>query len=176
MSVGAFRSILRAHSAELDDERRLELEARVATWSREYGRLKHDWTRSKLPLDVAAALGIEYGRHERDKGASVSIAAAPRLRLKFGEVLACFEQKKRHVVDKRCKTPLFSLLEDRNGRVVRARDWDDGAKQRAVLNEDEQPTVRAGDVAAAALAEPGLRAFRAWALGYLAMRGKCAHP
>ncbi len=157
MSLTTFRRIFDAHRNELDERGRLELDERVGRWCREFGVLRNSWSdaNSGDPRRVARALRIDFAAHVRaaDDGAPIFRA----LRLRFGEVLRLFERAKRHAVHK--KAPLFELVDERGG-------------QRAVLC-DEPVAVSAGEIAEAALTEPSMRVFRAWSLGYLAMRGTC---
>jgi hypothetical protein len=157
MSLTTFRRIFDAHRNELDERGRLELDERVGRWCRDFGVLRNSWSdaNSGDPRCVARALRIDFRAHVRaaDDGAPIFRA----LRLRFGEVLRLFERAKRHAVHK--KTPLFELVAERGG-------------QRAVLCDEPVP-VSAGEIAEAALTEPSMRAFRAWSLGYLAMRGTC---
>ena len=157
MSLTTFRRIFDAHRNELDERGRLELDERVGRWCREFGVLRNSWSdaNSGDPRCVARALRIDFRAHVRaaDDGAPIFRA----LRLRFGEVLRLFERAKRHAVHK--KAPLFELVAERGG-------------QRAVLCDEPAP-VSAGEIAEAALTEPSMRAFRAWSLGYLAMRGTC---
>jgi hypothetical protein len=75
------------------------------------------------------------------RDAGARAAIFPELKLRYRDVLRMFELPKRRVVCKLAALP------------------------------DEAPSARAGEIVAAALVEPSMRAFRAWALGYLAMHG-----
>ena len=173
MSLTTFRRIYDAHRGELDERGRLELDERVGRWAAELRALRNSWSGANLgdATFVARALGIDARAHTR--GAAKRAPIFRPLGLRFGKVLRLFELAKRHAVHQ--KAPLFALVEERGGvegRPSVAAEWDATRKQRAVMC-DEPAAVSAGAVVEAALAEPSMREFRAWALGYLAMRGTC---
>jgi hypothetical protein len=174
MSVSTFSRILNAHATELDEGERVELERRVRWWSQELKALRNSWSKTNS-RETSGALRIDRASHIRCAAQDAPVFAA--LGLRFRDVLAAFELPPRRTLHKKAPLfELFELVEDASGGAVEVRsrsgEWDAARTQRAALCE-ERASVCAGDVAEAALKDPRMREFRAWALGYLAMEGTC---